>query len=141
MAVADSTYCRARAIMEESGDQVDANTAEVLADLAFEIGKALRASGEVGAAVMWAERCCDILGGNDMAASLSQDASELRLSAMNLLSMLVQLSKEDAGRIANDDFSTSVYGERQRRGTTEGRQPGHRYGTCTSRVDASSNTS
>jgi hypothetical protein len=63
----------------------DSNSAEEFADALFEIGKDLFTKTQFEVAVRWLERAHDVLGEQEL-ERLSDDAGELRLSIMQLLS-------------------------------------------------------
>lgn len=81
--VAESYWTKAKAVLDGLTTP-DVLTVESLADLAYEIGKNLRIKNATNMATKWFERCCDVLSIGSGEA-LSDDAMELKLSAMDLL--------------------------------------------------------
>jgi hypothetical protein len=68
----------------------DVTSAEELADALYEIGKDLFTKKQYEVAVRWLGRAYDVLGQQDL-SGLSDDAGELRLSVMQLLSESINL--------------------------------------------------
>lgn len=83
LVVAESYWTKAKTILDGLTPP-DVLTAESLADLAYEIGKGLKIKNATKMATKWFERCCDALSIGSGEA-LSDDAMELKLSAMDLL--------------------------------------------------------
>jgi len=80
----------------QEGTQLDAASAEELADLLFEIGKDQFAKSQFEIAAKWLERSLDVLDEQEL-ERLSPDAGELRLSIMQkLVRALMGPQKEDA---------------------------------------------
>jgi hypothetical protein len=71
--------------IEPSLAAYDATSAEGLADALYEIGKDLVGKKQAEIAVRWLERAHDALGEQHL-ERLSDDAGELRLSIMQMLS-------------------------------------------------------
>lgn len=67
---------------KQLGDPLNANTAETLADLLYDIGKDSLIKRNYEGASRWLERAYDTLGEQEMEL-LSPEAGELRLSTMH----------------------------------------------------------
>ncbi|KAI9844559.1 MAG: hypothetical protein M1837_005518 [Sclerophora amabilis] len=82
--------------------ELDAGTAESLADLLYEMGKSLLAGKQHDSASKWLQRAYDILMGQDQ-EKLSLEAGELRLSiAHAYVKALIAINREDTLQKARD---------------------------------------
>jgi hypothetical protein len=73
------------------GKSPTSTISEQLADLLYEIGKAMLVKRDYQVATRWLERAYDVLGEQDQ-DMLSPEIGELRLSVMQSLGMLIQLT-------------------------------------------------
>ena len=80
-------------------EELDPTYTEMLADLAFEIGKD-QASKKPEVALQWLEKSCDLIAYHDL-GTLSPDASELKMSiSYNIIKVLLKLG-DTTGRVRN----------------------------------------
>jgi len=76
--------CLAAAALSENQDTLEPATAEVLADLCYEVGKDLLKKKDYVVAVRWLERAYDTLTMRDI-ERMSVDSGELRCSVLHYL--------------------------------------------------------